>query len=156
MLSDTGMLHRWLSYWAAPLTGINESKEVRGEEGDSVPWEWDPRSGEEPREGNIDPGVTPPYEFCSLVKAALVRQDLANSDRIKYTWFHFSDRPLVVRRMYQIWRSCIWRYFIHLVMHIIIYIYISLLITYFQYISKDVSQSSEKGVWEPDETILWA
>lgn len=41
-------------------------------------------------------------------------------------------------------------------MHIIIYIHISLLITYFQYISKDVSQRAEKGAWEPDKTILQA
>lgn len=150
------MLSCWLSYIAPLVTGLNRSKEVRGEKGDSGPWEWDPGPGEEPGEGNTDPGVTPPYEFCSLVKDALVRQDLANSDRIKYTWFHFSDRLLVVRRMYQIWRSCIWRYFIHLVMHIIIYIHISLLITYFQYISKDVSQRAKKGAWEPDKTILQA
>lgn len=61
-----------------------------------------------------------------------------------------------VSRMYQIRRSCIWRYFIHLVMYIIIYIRTSLLITYFQYISKDVPQRAAKGAWEPDKTILQA
>lgn len=79
----------------APLvTDFNKNWDVYGKEGDSLPWELYPRSGEEPRGGNTDLGVTPPYEFCSLVKDALVRQDLANSDRIKYTWFHFSDRLL--------------------------------------------------------------
>lgn len=83
---------RWLSYLAPLVTDFTKIKMHR-EKRVTQPREWHPRSGEEP-EGNIDLGVTPPYEFCSLVKDALVRQDLANSDRIKYTWFHFSDRLL--------------------------------------------------------------
>lgn len=41
-------------------------------------------------------------------------------------------------------------------MYIILYIHTSLLITYFQYISKDVPQRATKGAWEPDKTILQA